>query len=84
MSILFEPKSIGRMTVKNRLVRAPTVEKLANDDGHCTPKLMDLCTRLAEGGRGMFIMRGAYTQRNLKGLPRKIALHRDDVITSSA
>jgi 2,4-dienoyl-CoA reductase-like NADH-dependent reductase (Old Yellow Enzyme family) len=80
MSILFEPKSIGRMTVKNRLVRAPTVEKLASDDGHCTPKLMDLYTRLAEGGVGMVITGGAYPQSNGKGLPRQIGLHRDEVI----
>ncbi len=80
MSILFEPKSIGRMSVKNRLVRAPTVEKLATDDGHCTPKLMDLYIRLAEGGVGMVITGGAYVQRNGKGLPRQIGLHRDEVI----
>jgi len=80
MSVLFTPKSIGGMTVKNRLVRAPTVEKLATDDGRCTPKLMDLYTRLAEGGVGMIITGGAYTQQNGKGLPRKIGFHRDEVI----
>lgn len=80
MSILFEPKSIGGMTLKNRLVRAPTVEKLAGDDGQCTPRLMDLYTRLAEGGVGMIITGGAYVQRNGKALPREIGLHRDDVI----
>ncbi|MEW6335686.1 MAG: NADH:flavin oxidoreductase [Thermodesulfobacteriota bacterium] len=80
MSILFEPKSIGRMTVKNRLVRAPTVEKLAGDDGRCTSRLMDLYTRLAEGGVGMIITGGAYVQRNGKALPREIGLHHDDVI----
>jgi 2,4-dienoyl-CoA reductase-like NADH-dependent reductase (Old Yellow Enzyme family) len=80
MSVLFTPKSIGGMTVKNRLVRAPTVEKLATDDGRCTPKLMDLYTRLAEGGVGMIITGGAYTQRNGKGLPRMIGFHRDEVI----
>ena len=80
MSILFEPKSIAQMIIKNRLVRAPTVEKMAADDGSCTPKLMDLYTRLAEGGVGMIITGGAYTQRNGKGLPKQIGLHRDEVI----
>lgn len=80
MSILFASKQIGQMVLKNRLVRAPTVEKLATDDGQCTPRLMDLYTRLAEGGVGMIITGGAYIQRNGKGLPRKIGLHRDDVI----
>ncbi|MDP3038383.1 MAG: NADH:flavin oxidoreductase, partial [Deltaproteobacteria bacterium] len=80
MSILFEPKKIGTLLVKNRLVRAPTVEKMATDDGGCTSKLGDLYTRLAEGGIGMIITGGAYTQGNGKGLPKKIGLHRDEVI----
>ena len=80
MSILFEPKQIGTMSVKNRLVRAPTAEKMATDDGHCTPKLMKLYTRLAEGGVGMIITGAAYTQKNGKGLPKVIGLHRDDVV----
>src|SRR5208283_3081571 len=62
------------------LVRAPTVEKMATDDGSCTPKLMDLYTRLAEGGVGTIITGGAYTQRNGKGLPKQIGLHRDEVV----
>jgi 2,4-dienoyl-CoA reductase-like NADH-dependent reductase (Old Yellow Enzyme family) len=33
MSILFEPQPIGKMIVKNRLVRSATVEKMATDDG---------------------------------------------------
>jgi len=66
MSILFEPKQIGKMTEKNRLVRAPTGEKMATDDGYCTPKLMNLYTRLAEGGVGMILTGAAYTQR-IKG-----------------
>jgi len=80
MSILFEPKSIAGIVVKNRLVRAPTVEKMADDDGGCTPKLMDLYTHLAEGGVGLIITGGAYPQRNGKGLPKQIGLHRDEVI----
>jgi 2,4-dienoyl-CoA reductase-like NADH-dependent reductase (Old Yellow Enzyme family) len=80
MSILFEPKAIGNMIVKNRLVRAPTVEKRAGPEGHCTSKLMDLYIRLAEGGVGMIITGGAYTQRNGKGLPNQIGFARDDVV----
>ncbi len=80
MSILFEPGSIGNMTLKNRLVRAATVEKIAGEDGQCTPQLMDLYTHLAEGGVGMIITGGAYPQRNGRGHPAMIGLHRDEVI----
>jgi 2,4-dienoyl-CoA reductase-like NADH-dependent reductase (Old Yellow Enzyme family) len=80
MSILFEPKAIGKLIVKNRLVRAPTVEKMSTLEGHCTPRLTDLYVRLAEGGVGMIITGGAYTQRNGKGLPNQIGFSRDDVI----
>ena len=80
MSILFEPKAIGKLVLKNRLVRAPTVEKLCTADGHCTPQLLDLYTRLAEGGVGLIITGGAHVQRNGRGLPNKIGFHQDDVI----
>jgi 2,4-dienoyl-CoA reductase-like NADH-dependent reductase (Old Yellow Enzyme family) len=33
MSILFEPLSIGSITVKNRFVRSATIECAATDDG---------------------------------------------------
>jgi 2,4-dienoyl-CoA reductase-like NADH-dependent reductase (Old Yellow Enzyme family) len=80
MSILFEPKAIGKLVLKNRLVRAPTVEKLCTAEGHFTPQLLDLYTRLAEGGVGLIITGGAHVQRNGRGLPNKIGFHQDDVI----
>jgi len=80
MSILFEPKAIGKLVLKNRLVRAPTVEKLCTAEGHCTPQLLDLYTRLAEGGVGLIVTGGAHVQRNGRGLPNKIGFHHDDVI----
>jgi len=80
MSILFEPKAIGKLLLKNRLVRAPTVEKLCTAEGHCTPQLLDLYTRLAEGGVGSIITGAAHVQRNGRGLPNKIGFHQDDVI----
>ena len=80
MSILFEPKAIGKLVLKNRLVRAPTVEKLCTAEGHCTPQLLDVYTRLAEGGVGLIITGGAHVQKNGRGLPNKIGFHQDDVI----
>ncbi len=80
MSILFEPKKIGRMSVKNRLIRAATAEKMATEDGRCTPKLLQLYVRLAEGGVGMIISGTAYVQPNGKGIPNIIGLHHDDTI----
>ena len=79
MSILFEPKAIGKLVLKNRLVRAPTVEKLCTAEGHCAPQPLDLYTRLAEGGVGLIITGGAHVQRNGRGLPNKIGFHQDDV-----
>jgi 2,4-dienoyl-CoA reductase-like NADH-dependent reductase (Old Yellow Enzyme family) len=80
MSILFESKQIGSMSVKNRLIRAATSEKMATPDGCCTPKLLRLYTRLAKGGVGMILTGGAYVQRNGKGIPNIIGLHRDDTV----
>ncbi len=80
MSILFEPKAIGNLIIPNRIVRAPTVEKMCTAEGHCTPALVSLYTRLAEGGVGLIVSGGAHVQKNGRGLPNKIGFHQDDVI----
>jgi len=54
-SLVFEPKEIGRLNIKNRLVRSATYEALASEDGTVTEKLVELYKTLAEGGVGLII-----------------------------
>jgi len=40
MSVLFTPKRIGGMEIKNRFVHSATYECMANDSGEVTDKLI--------------------------------------------
>jgi 2,4-dienoyl-CoA reductase-like NADH-dependent reductase (Old Yellow Enzyme family) len=80
MSILFEPKAIGKMEVKNRFVRSPTGDKMATQEGKCTDTLVDFYSALAEGGAGLLITGQAYVHLNGRLLPSFIGLHADDVV----
>jgi len=55
MNILFEPMKIVDMDLTNRFVRSATGECCADKKGHATQKLVDLYSRLAEGGVGLII-----------------------------
>jgi 2,4-dienoyl-CoA reductase-like NADH-dependent reductase (Old Yellow Enzyme family) len=80
MSLLFQPKYIGKMEVKNRFVRSPTAEKRAAQDGKCSDNLLEFYRELAEGGVGLIITGGAYVVQTGAGFPRLIGLYADDVI----
>ena len=49
---LFESSNIGPLSVKNRFVRSATWEGMADEDGSCTPKLVELTNELARGEVG--------------------------------
>ena len=46
----FEPSEINGMVLPNRFVRSATWDGMAADDGACTPEMVALMARLAEGG----------------------------------
>ncbi|WP_136796903.1 NADH:flavin oxidoreductase [Desulfosediminicola ganghwensis] len=52
---LFETTTLGPMTLKNRLWRSATWEKMADDTGHMTPELQAVYEDLARGGVGTII-----------------------------
>jgi 2,4-dienoyl-CoA reductase-like NADH-dependent reductase (Old Yellow Enzyme family) len=57
---VFEPKEIGGLVIKNRLVRSATGEGMASEDGGVTDKLVELYKALAEGGVGLIISGFSY------------------------
>jgi len=79
-SLVFEPKEIGGMTIKNRLVRSATHEGMASEDGSVTDELVELYKILAEGGVGLIITGYAYVQPSGKGMPHHTGIDRDDLI----
>lgn len=72
MSILFEPTSINGMMLANRFVRSATYERMANDDGSCTQKLIDYMAQLAKGGVGLIITGDAYVSSEGQAVPRQM------------
>ncbi|NLT16685.1 MAG: NADH:flavin oxidoreductase [Clostridiales bacterium] len=54
MKTIFEPFAIGPVTVKNRIVRSATLERLA-ENGRITPAVVDVYETLARGGAGLII-----------------------------
>ena len=57
---LFEPFTVGAMTLRNRIVMSPMVTRFATRDGSVTQKIIDYYTARGRGGAGLIITGGAY------------------------
>jgi 2,4-dienoyl-CoA reductase-like NADH-dependent reductase (Old Yellow Enzyme family) len=79
-SLVFEPKEIGRVTIKNRLVRSATHVGMASEEGSVTDELVELFKTLAEGGVGLIITGYAYVQLSGKAVPYQMGIDRDNLI----
>lgn len=55
MKTIFEPATLGGLTIKNRLVRSATMEYGAAENGRIAPFLGELYNDLAYGGVGLII-----------------------------
>jgi 2,4-dienoyl-CoA reductase-like NADH-dependent reductase (Old Yellow Enzyme family) len=66
MTRLFETTEIKGMKLANRFVRSATWEGLAAEDGACTPRLLEVYRRLAEGQVGLIITSHAYVRKEGK------------------
>ena len=80
MSVLFESTEINKMQLTNRFVRSATWEGMAAEDGSCTPKLLGLMTRLAEGGVGLIITSHAYVRKDGQAGPWQLGIYKDELI----
>ena len=78
-SILGEPKGIGGMVVKNRLVRSATFEGMARS-GYVTEDFVRLYKALAEGGVGLIITGYAYVHRMGQSYLSMTGIDRDEFI----
>ncbi|MFZ6733730.1 NADH:flavin oxidoreductase [Undibacterium sp. Ji42W] len=60
---LFKPQCIGSMSLKNRLAVAPMTRISATDDGCATGQMAGYYSAFAEGGFGLVISEGIYTDK---------------------
>jgi 2,4-dienoyl-CoA reductase-like NADH-dependent reductase (Old Yellow Enzyme family) len=80
MNKLFEPTELNGLQLENRFVRAATWEGLAGEDGGCTPRLVELYTRLAEGGVGLIITGHSYVLLEGKHAEGQLGIYKDALI----
>ncbi len=62
-SKLFQPRTLGEISVSNRLVVAPLTRTSARADGTVGPLMTDYYTNFAKGGFGTIITEGTYTDQ---------------------
>lgn len=67
---LFEPSKIGPVEIRNRIVMAPIVTHLANENGAVTPRMIDYYTERARGGVGLIIVESAYVMEEDREMGR--------------
>ncbi len=84
MSVLFEPTEIKGVCLGNRFVRSATWEGMATERGQCTPRLLELMARLAEGEVGLIITSHAYVSKEGQASPWQVGIHEDETVPGLA
>jgi 2,4-dienoyl-CoA reductase-like NADH-dependent reductase (Old Yellow Enzyme family) len=75
--VIFQEGSIGKLTVKNRLVRSATCEYQMEADGRVTDKVLDVYRNLAQGGVGMIITGLMAIHPRAKGVKGQICIYNE-------
>jgi 2,4-dienoyl-CoA reductase-like NADH-dependent reductase (Old Yellow Enzyme family) len=78
--MLFEPFTLAGLKLRNRIVRAATYEKLADEDGRVTDRLIELYEALARGGSGLIITGFALVHPTGRATPKMLSIHAESFI----
>ena len=79
-SHLFEPGSIGRLAIRNRLVRAGTSETMAGGGGEVTDELVSLYETLARNEVGLIITGHLYCDQRGQYARNQTGIHEDRLV----
>lgn len=79
---MFQPITIGPMTVKNRFVVPPMGNNFANTDGSMSDQSVAYYRERAKGGFGLITIEATVVHKGAKGGPRKPCLYDDSTIES--
>jgi len=80
MSILFTPKKVGKVEIRNRFVHSATYESMARENGEVTDDLIKRYGHLAKGGVGLIIPGYMYVHPKGRAVDHQTGIHRDDMI----
>ena len=81
MSILFEPKKINNIEIKNRFVHSAIYEGMASEDGKITDGIVKRYRNVAKGQVGLIIPGYFFVHASGKALKFQSGIHQDDMIT---
>jgi 2,4-dienoyl-CoA reductase-like NADH-dependent reductase (Old Yellow Enzyme family)/thioredoxin reductase len=83
--LLFSPKLIGNIMIKNRILMAPIDTNLADESGKVTDDLVRFYERRAAGGPGMIIVENTQVDYPRgKNTRRQLSIHDDEKIPGLA
>lgn len=74
------PGYIGKLELRNRLVRAATSETMCSVEGEVTDDLIGLYSELAKGGAGLLITGHIYVEPRGQCSPRQIGIYSDKLV----
>lgn len=77
---LFTPTVLGRLPVKNRLIRAATYEAMATKTGYPTEKIKRIYRELAQGEVGTIITSFAYISQEEQPRPYQLGIYDDKMV----
>ena len=77
---LFQPGTIGGMTVPNRIVMPPMVTEYAAPGGYITPTIANYYAERAKGGTGLVIVEAACVDPRGRAFSRQIGIYDDEFL----
>ena len=77
---MFDQVDIGGLTLKNRIVRAPTSMEMADEDGNPTSAVLKVYEEVAKGGSALVITGVAYVYKPDQHRKESLGLHDDSQI----
>ena len=78
MAKLFEHTQIKDLSLANRFIRSATWEGLADENGDCTPELVDRMVELACGRVGLIITGHSYVHPAGQATLRQLGVDKDE------
>jgi 2,4-dienoyl-CoA reductase-like NADH-dependent reductase (Old Yellow Enzyme family) len=84
MGLLFTPRKIGELEIKNRFVHSATCEGMAEETGEVTEKLIKRYRDLARGGVGLIIPGYMYVHPLGRTNKYQIGIYKDEMMRGLA
>lgn len=81
MSILFTPKKIGTLEIKNRFVHSATHECMAMETGEVTDELIKRYSKLAKGDVGLIIPGLLFVHPRGRSMKYQTGIHNDKMMS---